>query len=66
MCSTCNYNNFETVMVNGTAKLEGRIGVGKMVIRCDVTGRNWELGVKDDDRDRFTLYSCPTCGKKLR
>ena len=66
MCSTCNYNNFETVMVNGTAKLQGRIGIGKMVLRCDTTGKNWKIGVIDNDRDEFTLYSCPTCQKQLR
>lgn len=66
MCSTCNYKNFEMVMVNGTVKLQNNLGVGKMVIRCDTTGQNWELGVNDDDRDRFTLYACPTCQKRLR
>lgn len=65
MCSTCNYKNYETVLVNGTAKLEGRIGVGKMVLRCDTTGKNWKLGVDDNHRDEFTVYYCPTCGRKL-
>lgn len=65
MYSTCNYKNFETVMVNGNTKLQNNLGVGKMVIRCDITGRNWELGVKDDDRDKYILYWCPTCGRRL-
>lgn len=66
MCSTCNHNNFETVTVNGSTKLQAPLGNGKMVIRCDPTGHNWKLGVKDDDRDEYCLYACPTCQKKLR
>ena len=66
MCSTCDHKTYETVLVNGTEKLQSGLGVGKMIIRCDLTGRNWKLGVEDNHKDEFTLYSCPTCGRKLR
>ena len=66
MCSTCNFKNFEKVTVSGTDKLQNNLGTGKMVLRCDMSGHNWKLGVTDNDRDEFVTYSCPTCGKALR
>lgn len=61
MCSTCNYKNFEEV--NG--KLEQSLGMCSLLIRCDLDGKNYKLAVKDESKSEFTLYRCPTCGKKL-
>lgn len=62
MCSTCNYKNFE--QVNG--KLEQQLGMGNLVIRCDLFGENYKLAVKDEPKSEFTIYRCPTCGCKLQ
>lgn len=62
MCSTCNYKNFE--QVNG--KLEQQLGMGNLVIRCDLFGENYKLAVKDEHKSEFTIYRCPTCGCKLQ
>ena len=61
MCTTCNYKNFEEV--NG--KLEQALGMGNLLIRCDVNGKNYKLTVKDEPRSEYVIYKCPTCGKKL-
>ena len=61
MCSTCNYKNFE----NTNGKLEQSLGMGSLVIRCDMSGKNYKLAVKDEPKSEFVLYRCPTCGKKL-
>ena len=61
MCSTCNYKNFEEV--NG--KLEQSLGMGSLLIRCDLDGKNYKLAVRDEQKSEFTLYRCPTCGCKL-
>ena len=44
MCSTCNYKNFE----NMNGKLEQSLGMGSLVIRCDMSGKNYKLAVKDE------------------
>lgn len=67
MCKTCNYKNYieYEVIHNGTPVLID----GKPVIRlknknefidihCDTQGKNYKIG-------QFTIYRCPTCGRKL-
>lgn len=65
MCSTCDYKKYDMVTVNGTCKLQTSLGTGKLVLRCDTNGRNWKIGITDNQRDEFTTYSCPTCGRRL-
>lgn len=62
MCSTCNYKNYEEV--NG--KLEQKLGIAeKLIIRCDLNGKNYKMAVDGVPRSEFILYRCPTCGQKL-
>lgn len=61
MCSTCNYKNFERV----ENRLEQSLGVGSLLIRCDLNGDNYKLAVKNESKSEFVLYRCPTCGCKL-
>ena len=62
MCSTCNYKNYEEV--NG--KLEQKLGIAeKLIIRCDLNGKNYKMAVDGEPRNEFILYRCPTCGQKL-
>ena len=61
MCSTCNYKNFE----NKNGKLEQSLGMGSLVIRCDMNGQNYKLAVRNEPKSEFCLYRCPTCGNKL-
>lgn len=61
MCSTCNYKNFENV----DGKLEQSLGTGSLVIRCDMSGKNYKLAVKNEPKSEYALYRCPTCGSKL-
>ena len=69
MCSTCNHKNFETVSIeiNGRTveRLEQSLGYGSLVIRCNITGRNYYLAVKDEPKSEFKCYRCPTCGQML-
>lgn len=60
-CSTCNYKNFE----NKNGKLEQSLGMGSLVIRCDMNGKNYRLAVNDESKSEYVLYWCPTCGSKL-
>lgn len=61
MCSTCNYKAFEKI----DGKLQQSLGMGGLLIRCDNNGKNYKLAVKGEDKSEFSLYSCPTCGKRL-
>lgn len=61
MCITCNYKNFEEV----DGKLEQQLGMGSLIIRCDLDGKNYKLAVKDEPKSEFVLYRCPTCGGRL-
>ncbi len=61
MCSTCDYRKFE----NKDGKLEQSLGMGSLIIRCDVNGKNYRLAVKEETKSEFVLYRCPTCGHKL-
>lgn len=69
MCTTCNFNLFEKVSVdvNGRTveKLEQSLGYGSLVIRCDLTGKNYILSVKNEPKSEFRIYRCPTCGHEL-
>lgn len=73
MCSTCNYTyahtEYKRVIVkagkNEEERFEQSLGMGNLVIRCDTDGKNYKLFVKDDPNSGFTIYRCPTCGKKL-
>lgn len=61
MCSVCNYKNFKEE--NGN--LERSLGMGSLLIRCDLNGKNYKLAVKDEPKSEYVLYNCPTCGKNL-
>lgn len=61
MCSTCNYKSYE----KNDEKLEQNLGMGNLIIRCDLNGKNYKLAIKDEQKSEFTLYHCPTCGKNL-
>lgn len=41
------------------------VGLGNLLIRCDINGKNYRLAVKDEPKSEFVLYHCPTCGRKL-
>lgn len=61
MCSTCDYKNYE----NRGGKLEHNLGMGNLLIRCDIGGKNYKLAVKNEDKSEYVCYRCPTCGRKL-
>lgn len=61
MCVTCNYRWFEEV----EGKLEQQLGMGSLIIRCDLDGKSYKLAVKNEPKSEFVLYRCPTCGRKL-
>lgn len=60
MCSTCNYKNYtETEKTfNGKSIVFLKDDKSTLDIHCDITGQNYKIG-------DFTIYYCPTCGKKL-
>ena len=66
MCSTCDYKKY-TKNDNdpNDVHLEQNVGLGGLIIRCDVKGKHYKIAVKDDSRSCFTIYRCPTCGKNL-
>lgn len=62
MCSTCNHTTYTEAdkTVHGkTIKYlkadETHLGLN---INCDIDGKNFKIG-------DFTIYRCPTCGRKL-
>lgn len=61
MCSTCNYKFYD----KNNGKLEKNLGMGSLIIRCDLNGKNYKLAVNNEPKSEFVLYNCPTCGKKL-
>ena len=66
MCSTCNYKTYDRNETNPKdIYLEQSLGMGSLMIRCDTKGKNYKLMIKDDAKSGFTIYRCPTCGKKL-
>jgi hypothetical protein len=61
MCTTCDPKSFEY------NERKGLIGVklGKDIyIGCDQGLKNWKLWTESDG-SQFTIYRCPTCGRKL-
>jgi hypothetical protein len=50
---------------NKNGILEKNIGMGSLVIRCDLNGKNFKLAVDNEPKSEFALYRCPTCGNKL-
>ena len=62
MCSTCNYNSYErtekTVHGKTIQYLKADNAHMCLDISCDIDGKNFKIG-------DFTIYRCPTCGKKL-
>lgn len=62
MCSTCDYTKYiETEKdVRGKTIKYLKANNERMCldIKCDVGGRNFKIG-------DFTIYRCPTCGRKL-
>ena len=66
MCSTCNYKAYTKNVTNpDDLYLEQSLGMGGLIIRCDLKGRHYKIAIKDDAKSAFTIYRCPTCGKKL-
>ena len=67
MCTTCDSTKFEGKVSTDerVEKLEHRLGFGSLVIRCDMDGKNYTLGVKDEPKSDYKIYRCPTCGKKF-
>lgn len=65
MCSTCNWNNYEKVIVNDTEKLERSFGLAGIVIRCDLKGEDWKMAIRDVNKEATRIYRCPTCGRQL-
>lgn len=61
MCSTCNYKIYE----NKDGKLQQSLGMGSLVIRCNLDGKDYKLAVNNEPKSEFALYRCPTCGRKL-
>lgn len=61
MCSICNYKIYE----NNNGKLEKKLGMGSLVIRCDQDGKNYRIAVTNEIKSEFLIYRCPTCGQKL-
>lgn len=62
MCSTCDHTKYiesEKIVRGKTVKYlkadEERMCLD---IKCDVDGKNFKIG-------DFTIYRCPTCGRKL-
>ena len=62
MCSTCNHNKYlpaEKVVKDKTFHfLKADSSHTVLDIVCDTEGKNFKIG-------DFTIYHCPTCGRKL-
>ena len=62
MCSTCNYTKYikaEKIVNKRTIEFlradNAHLGID---MNCDIDGKNFKIG-------DFTIYRCPTCGRKL-
>lgn len=70
MCSTCNFKTYHKAVVQQGDKaeetLQQPLGLGSLLICCDPNGRNYFLAVNGEPKSGYRLYSCPTCGKRLR
>lgn len=67
MCSTCNHKDFveyevtyngNPVLIDGKPVIRLKSANEFLDINCDMHGKNYKIG-------QFTIYRCPTCGKKL-
>ena len=56
MCSTCNYKTYERYEEGNETRL--RSTNENININCDFFGKKYKIG-------NFTIYRCPTCGRKL-
>lgn len=70
MCSTCNPKTYTPVSIQVSAdrtedKLQNPLGLGDLVIRCDLNGKNYFIAVKSQPNSAYRIYRCPTCGNKL-
>lgn len=65
MCSTCNHKTY-TKVTEQKEWLEKGLGFGSLLIRCDPNGRNYRLAVKGEGNSEYKLYSCPSCGTRLK
>lgn len=69
MCSTCDYRKYEKVSVQTRnkveEKLEHSIGMGNLVIQCDLKGKDYSILDKTNLNSGFRIYRCPTCGHTL-
>lgn len=59
-CSTCNHKTFvkDVKEVRGVMTEFLRNENRLIDINCDMRGENFKIGA-------FTIYRCPTCGRKL-
>lgn len=62
MCSTCNHNKYlpaeKTFKGNTSYFLKADPAHTMLDITCDLEGKNFKIG-------DFTIYHCPTCGRRL-
>lgn len=60
MCSTCNYKNYIKTekIFNGKTVEFLKADEPFLDIHCDIKGKNYKIG-------GFTIYYCPTCGRRL-
>lgn len=69
MCSTCDYKNFERVILEQkgrtTEVLQQTLGDGNLVMRYDPNAKKHYLAVNGESNSEFRAYRCPTCGKNL-
>ena len=66
MCSTCKYKIYTRNETDpNNTYLEQSLGMGDLVIRCDVKGKNYKIAIKNEPKSAYTIYRCPTCGKFL-
>lgn len=62
MCSTCDYRKYDVV---DETTVRSSLGLGNLEIRCCPDGKNYKIAVQGDEKSTFTIYRCPTCGRKL-
>jgi transposase-like protein len=67
MCSVCNPETFETVTNETTHEIVKikHLGMGNLILKCDITGNNYKLAVLGDEKSGYTTYHCPTCGRRF-
>lgn len=60
MCSTCDPEKFtpETMVIGRREVVRLKNTEDELDIHCNVLGYDYKIG-------NFTIYRCPTCGKKL-